>query len=134
MKKMNRPVILIADDSEELRALVVSHLSRKMYKVIAATNGQEAVAASLSVVPDLILMDLQMPVMDGLTAARNIRQRAESRDVPIIFFSAHGIEGIELFVNIDTLGPAPIEYLAKPFNVEHLTTLVESLLVSDHRS
>ena len=134
IKEKNRPVILIADDSEELRALVVSHLSRNMYEVMEATNGQEAVAASQSVVPDLILMDLQMPVMDGLEAAQHIRQRAESRDVPIIFFSAFGGEGIDLFVKINTLGKAPIEYLAKPFKVEHLTTLVESLLVSDKRS
>ena len=127
---MNHPVILVADDNDDFRGLIVSLLSRNEYRVMEATNGREAVAASLSEVPDLILMDLQMPAMDGFEAARDIRQRAESRDVPIIFFSAFGGEGIDLFVKINTLGKAPIEYLAKPFDVKLLNSIVESLLAN----
>ncbi len=128
MQKREHPVILIVDDNIDLRNLLAQLLQHQGYKLIEARNGQEAITMTEQELPDLILMDLQMPVLDGLNAAQQIRQEVQSREIPIIFFTAYGSEGMELFMQIDTLGGAPIEYLTKPLDLEQVQSMVESLL------
>lgn len=80
--------ILIAEDIEDTRYLMKVLLQRRGHTVLEAENGEQAVERALTENPDLILMDLSMPVMDGLTATRCIR-RNETGRTPIVALSAH---------------------------------------------
>ena len=129
--KNEHPVILIVDDNTDLRTMLTMWLQQEGYRLIEARNGQEAIAMTEQELPDLIMMDLQMPILGGLNAAQEIRQRVQSHDIPIIFFSAYGSIGMELFMQIDSLESAPIEYLTKPLDLQQVTTMVASLLNRD---
>jgi len=131
MPKNEHPVILIVDDNTDFRTMLTMSLQQEGYKLVEARNGQEAIAMTEQEIPDLIIMDLQMPILDGLNAAQEIRQRIQSRDIPVIFISGYGRIGMELFMQIDSLGSAPIEYLTKPVDLQHVTTMVTSLLNKD---
>ena len=80
--------VLVVDDSEDIRELMRMMLRGMGYNVVEASNGEEAVDLSLLFHPDLILMDLSMPVLDGYEATRQIRGRPETRDVPIVAVTA----------------------------------------------
>ena len=121
-------MILIADDNDDMRTLMKEWLRRSGYVSIEAENGQEAIEITNRDQPDLILMDLQMPILDGLNAAKQIRHHEQSRNIPIIFFTAYGIDGMEVFLQIDSLGGAPIEYLTKPVDPDELMSAVKRLL------
>jgi two-component system, cell cycle response regulator DivK len=83
--------ILLAEDNEENWEMLSRRLSRRGYVVVVAHDGQQAVEMARSVAPDLILMDMNMPVCDGWEATRRIR--AETNSVPIIAVTAHGTDG-----------------------------------------
>src|SRR5687767_7359141 len=87
----NREVrtILVADDHGDTRRVVRWMLEQKGYAVIEAADGQQAVATAVSQRPDLILMDLLMPVLDGFDAVRQLREHEELRGVPVIAMTAH---------------------------------------------
>ena len=86
--------VMVVDDNPTLREMITVQLQSAGYTVIEAKNGQEAVKLAGRACPDLILMDIQMPVMDGLDATRVIRSIRELCQMPIIAFSAYG-EGEE---------------------------------------
>lgn len=81
--------ILIAEDIEDTRHLMKLVLEMQGHDVVEAVNGEEAVEQALKEHPDLILMDVSMPVMDGLAATRCIRKNAETARIPIVVLSAH---------------------------------------------
>jgi CheY-like chemotaxis protein len=131
--------ILIADDDEDIRAMLSIFLRDEGYRVLEAANGREALEVAQHARPDLILMDLNMPVMDGNAAAEQIRRRQELNDVPIVFISAHGDLGIKLFSDLNKFGAGPIEYLTKSFEVQkpfgdmaQLAELIADLLNRGH--
>ena len=80
--------VLVVDDSDDIRELLCMMLRGRGYRVVEAANGEEAVDLSLLFHPDLILMDLSMPVLDGYEATRQIRGRRETRDVPVVAVTA----------------------------------------------
>ena len=82
-------VILIAEDYDDIRFLIKMVLERKGHNVVEAANGQEAVEVATREHPDLILMDLNMPVMDGIQATQLLREQPETSDVPIVAVTAH---------------------------------------------
>lgn len=82
-------VILVADDIEDTRHLMRLLLEMKGHAVLEAENGEQAVECALKEHPDLILMDLSMPVMDGLAATRRIREHGETALIPIVAMSSH---------------------------------------------
>jgi two-component system, cell cycle response regulator DivK len=115
-----RPTVMVADDSEDIRELVRLQLTRLGYRVIEATNGREAVAAVDQECPALILMDITMPVLDGLDATRMIRGMAERCGVVIIAFTAlHGAGYRE-----SALAAGCDDYLPKPFDLGQLSHLL----------
>jgi two-component system, cell cycle response regulator DivK len=82
-------LILVVDDNENNREVLNLFLAGRGYKTVEASNGLEAVAIAISSCPDLILMDLSMPVMDGFTAVRLIRAPAETSGIPIVACTAY---------------------------------------------
>lgn len=81
--------VLVVDDHEDIRMLLGLRLQMKGCRVVEAANGREAVELAPKIRPDLILMDLSMPVLDGYEATRQIRAQPTLRDVPIIAVSAY---------------------------------------------
>lgn len=124
---MNKTVLLAEDDAT-ISDLLFFWLTKRGIKVVRAANGVEAVEQARRHAPDLLLIDLQMPLVDGMGAARQIRQEGALCRTPIVFITAHGHKGIELFGGIESLGDGPIEYLTKPIDFELLSHLLTELL------
>ncbi len=119
------PSILIVDDEEDIRELIrVNLLRQEDYGLLEASNGLEALHLARTQRPDLIILDLMLPEMDGITVFRNLREDAKTRDIPVIILTARGkleekIEGLELGVD---------DYLSKPFSPKELMLRVRNLL------
>ena len=119
-----RPTILVVDDFEDTRWLLRTWLERKGFRVIEAENGNEAVDEAQSQSPDLIIMDLEMPQLDGLAATRKIRNLEKMAGVPIVAVSAYGanqFRGPALEAGCD-------EYVSTPFEPAELERLIRSYL------
>ncbi len=130
MGKTGETTILIAEDNEDAREMLRVFLENLGYAVIEARTGREAVEAACRKHPDLILMDLNMPEMDGLSAIRWIRAVADLEEIPILANSADGKRGIDLFSDDQSLGRGFLEYIAKPLNLATLGEQIEITLAS----
>lgn len=102
----------------------ISYLSAKGYHLVLATNGQEAVALCQAQHPNLILMDIQMPVMDGMEAIRQIRRDPALANIPIIALTALAMAGDRE----KYLAAGANEYLSKPFKLKQLVTTMGQFL------
>jgi len=116
--------VLIVEDEKDIRQLVIYTLQYAGYQVIAAVNGEEAVALTQQEQPDLILMDVRMPRMDGYQAAQLIKNDEITRHIPIVFLSAKGQEsevehGFEVGAE---------DYMIKPFSPTELIDRIRSVL------
>jgi CheY-like chemotaxis protein len=117
--------ILIAEDERDIRELVtISLRGLGGFDVTQAANGLEAVERARAERPDLILMDVRMPKMTGYEACRQLKESAETRDIPIVFLSAKGQES-EIQKGL-TAGA--VQYILKPFAPDELVREVRSLL------
>ncbi len=116
--------ILVAEDDVDIRNLIGYTLQYNGYQVVEATNGVEAVEKARAERPDLIILDVRMPKLDGLEACILLRNEDSTRDIPIIFLSARGQEA-EIKRGL-ALGAA--EYILKPFPPEDLGWRVGSVL------
>ena len=123
--KSQLPLILIAEDNEANIMTISSYLSAKGYRIVLAKNGEEAIAIALSARPDLILMDVQMPLMDGLEATKQIRQITSLVKVPIIALTA-----LAMANDRDRcLAAGANEYLTKPIKLKELVTMIQKVLI-----
>lgn len=118
------PLILIAEDNEANVMTISSYLTAKGYRLLLAGNGEEAIAKAISSQPDLILMDIQMPLMDGLEATKQIRQIPSLVNIPIIALTALAMTGDR----DRCIGAGANEYLSKPVKLKELTTIIQQLL------
>jgi two-component system, cell cycle response regulator DivK len=117
--------ILVVDDSADTRAVLCRTLAADGYRVIEAADGREAVEVALRECPDLILMDLNMPVMDGLAATERIRDlRERCGDVAIVAVTAFDTYGMREAA----LEAGCQAYLLKPLALDELESVVERLL------
>ena len=87
------PKILIVEDNEMNRDMLSRRLERRGFTVVMAVDGQQGVDMARSEKPDLVLMDMSLPVMDGWTATRTIKDDAELQAIPVIALTAHAMEG-----------------------------------------
>ena len=87
------PKILLVEDNEMNRDMLSRRLERRGYQVVIATDGQEGVARAVEEKPDLILMDMSLPVKDGWTATREIKADARLAATPVIALTAHAMSG-----------------------------------------
>lgn len=114
------PVILVADDEPVNLALIKRRLEWEEYRVETAEDGGQAVEAARRVLPDLIILDVMMPVLDGLQACRLLKEDPATRDIPVIFLSA--LDDTDTKVSGLALGAN--DYVSKPFRVEELLARV----------
>ncbi|MDX2255442.1 MAG: PAS domain S-box protein [Pseudanabaenaceae cyanobacterium bins.39] len=119
-------LILLAEDNQANVNTINSYLTAKGYRLIVANNGSEAISLANSTKPDLILMDIQMPQVDGLEAIRQIRQNPDRLDVPIIALTALAMEGDR----DRCLAAGANEYISKPIRLKQLTQMMQTLLTN----
>ena len=120
----SRATVLVVEDTIDTRLVVSLSLQHEGFSVVTAANGEEAVELATRALPDIILMDLNMPRCDGLAATRRIRRQPEMRDVPILAVTAY-----------DTLGMREAafeagcdEYITKPIDIEQLNNMLGHIL------
>ena len=116
--------ILVVEDNEDNGDMLSRRLQRRGYRVIHAADGQEAVEMAARERLDLILMDVSLPVMDGLEATRRIRARAETQTTPIIAVTAHAMSADR----DKALQAGCNDYHAKPVELPRLLAQMEALL------
>jgi len=125
MKKQAKPqTVLLVEDTEDNRFMMRRLLEMTGYRVIEAMNGEEAVKLAKAESPSLILMDLSLPVIDGLAATRLIRKLPELESIPIIAVSAHDTSDFQseaIQAGCDT-------YVTKPIDFNELEQLIAKLL------
>jgi phosphate regulon transcriptional regulator PhoB len=116
--------VLIVEDEPDIRELVVHHLKREGYQVSAASSGEEALRQVQAAPPDLVILDLMMPSMDGLEVCRRLRQDPATASLPIVMLTAKGDEvdrvlGLEIGAD---------DYVVKPFSPKELLARVRAVL------
>src|SRR5918999_4736900 len=92
-EQRERPIVLIAEDQQDLRQLYAEHLTLSGFDVIEAVNGAEAIDLTSSRLPDVILMDLSMPVVDGWEATKRLRADTRTAHIPVVALTAHDGSG-----------------------------------------
>lgn len=93
-KEAARPRVLLVDDYSDARAMYGEYLEFSGFDVVEAANGEEAVARALDADPDIILMDLSLPVMDGCEATRRLKADARTAAIPVVALTGHALAGI----------------------------------------
>ena len=116
--------VLVVDDFDDTRLLLRTWLKRRGFRVIEAENGNQAVAAARRHQPDFIIMDLEMPELDGLSATRQIRQLDQLPHMPIVAVSAYGANEYRS----QALDAGCDEYVSTPFDPDELENLIRSLI------
>ena len=121
---MAKEVILVVDDEEDIRELVELNLSREGYQILPCDTGERALALVRSRKPDLVVLDLMLPGVDGLEVCRRLKADPDTRHIPVIMLTAKGEEadivaGLELGAD---------DYVTKPFSGKVLAARVRRLL------
>lgn len=116
--------ILVVDDFDDARLLLRTWLERRGFRVVEAENGLQAINQAQTELPDLIIMDVQMPQLDGLSATRQIRNLKSMNSVPIVAVSAYGAD---LFRD-QALAAGCNEYVSTPFEPATLEGIIRSLV------
>ena len=124
------PTILLVEDFDDTRLMMKMWLAKNGYRVVEAESGEEAISAAQRELPDLILMDMMMPGLNGLDATRRIREYQALRRTPIVAVSAYGA---------DEYRPLAIEagcdeYVSTPFEPQELADLIESLIATKQQT
>lgn len=117
-------LILVVDDSADNLAVISLYLQHHGYRVVTANNGEDAVTIAAQMLPNLILMDINLPTLDGLGATRRIRETEALREVPVIAITAFGTEGFQRAAyDVGVSG-----YLTKPLDLDRMNQLIGRLL------
>jgi CheY-like chemotaxis protein len=116
--------ILLVEDNELNRDMLSRRLARRGFEVIVATDGRQAVDAALRERPDLVLMDMSLPVLDGWAATRELKANAQTSTIPVLALTAHAMEGARK----SALEAGCDDYDSKPIELERLLGKIERLL------
>lgn len=130
--KLSRPektgeakfLILVVDDLADNVAMISLALQQQGYRVVTANNGEDAVSVAINTLPNLILMDINLPTLDGLGATRRIRDSEGLRDVPVVAITAFGTEGFQRAA----YDAGVSGYLTKPIDLDRMHQLIARLL------
>jgi DNA-binding response OmpR family regulator len=118
------PLVLVADDDEDIRSLVTFRLERAGYRVVTASDGEHALSLALEHTPDLAVLDVMMPRLDGYELTRRLRQHEATKSMPVILLTARAQEadverGFEVGAD---------DYIRKPFSPQELRARVQAIL------
>jgi CheY-like chemotaxis protein len=130
LDRTKKPVILLVEDMQDVTMLIQDYLERAGYKVVTAPDGLEALTRARLARPDLILMDIQLPRMDGFEATRKLRCEPDFRYTPIIALTALAMPSDRercLAAGMD-------EYISKPVNLKALVRIIESCLFGNEEA
>jgi two-component system cell cycle response regulator DivK len=116
--------ILVVEDTEDNRRILRDLLTRAGFELIEATDGQSGVSMAAAHRPDLILMDIQLPIFDGYEATRRIKSNPDTRNIPIIAVTSYALSGDET----KALAAGCDGYVAKPFSPRRVLAMVQELL------
>jgi CheY-like chemotaxis protein len=116
-----RQLVLVVEDHDDTRFLLRLWMEMRGCRVVEARNGEEAVRLAEALGPDLVLMDTNLPLLDGLMATRRIRNMKTICNVPIVFLSGHAQPDLRLAA----LASGGNEYLVKPFDPKELDSALE---------
>ncbi len=131
MVKENRNTILIVEDEADLRFVILAHLRAAGFNTLEASNGQEGIEMAIEHQPDLVIMDVGLPILDGVAATKLLKGNPETSRIPVLMLT--GRSGAEDVVR--GLEAGAQEYLAKPFDLTELLARVQSVhkLACAHR-
>lgn len=121
---MSKQTILVVDDEQDLLDLIEYNLKKEGYSVLKAENGLEALQTAKEQNPDLVLLDIMMPKMDGLEVCEKMRIDADLRHIPIIFLTARGDEKTE----VEGLDLGADDYVTKPISTTKLISRIKAVL------
>lgn len=127
--KAEKMKILIADDENDVRNMVRFIFERRGFEVVEATDGMEAVTIARQELPDVILLDVMMPVMSGYEATQRLKETEATKRIPIVFLSAKG-QTSEIAKGLQA---GAIAYIIKPFSPKELAAQVEEILQKNQR-
>lgn len=116
--------ILLVEDNEMNRDMLSRRLKRRGYEVMIAVNGAQGVEMATSILPDLILMDMSLPIMDGWEATRNIKADSATQSIPVIALTAHAMSGDRE----KALNAGCDDYDTKPIELSRLLTKIKTFL------
>lgn len=124
MSEVAKPRILVVEDDPDLRRILKLQLTSKGYEVTEAENGAEGFRSIQESIPDCVILDLMMPVMDGFGFLKRARSLMNSKDVPVLILTAsederNKVRGFQYQADA---------YMSKPYDLEKLTTKVEKLM------
>ncbi len=118
------PSILLVEDNEMNRDMLSRRLERRNYEVVIAVDGQEALDKTRALTPDMVLLDMSLPVMDGWTVAGILKSEEATRNIPIIALTAHAMVGDRE----KALAAGCDEYETKPIDFKRLLDKIEAML------
>lgn len=116
--------ILIAEDEKDIRELIAITLQFAGFEVISTANGEEAFRAAIKESPDLLLLDVRMPRMNGYDVCRQVKSHPKTKHIPVVFLSAKGQES-EVHTGIEAGAEA---YILKPFSPDQLIQQIRKIL------
>lgn len=116
--------ILVADDEEDIKMVLQMYLENNGYEVVTAFDGLDAVSKIRDERPDLVLMDIMMPVIDGVEVTRQIKADETTKDIPVIMLTA----AAQSSMVEKAMEAGACEYIAKPFEPEHVQQAIEKIL------
>ena len=119
-----KPLILIADDDPDILALISFRLERAGYEVIGAGDGEQALAAAIARPPDLALLDVMMPKLDGYEVTARLRSNEATRHLPVILLTAR-VQEADIARGVEA---GADDYVRKPFSTQELRERVQAAL------
>jgi len=119
-----RPLVLVADDDPDILALVALRLERSGYEVVVAGDGEQAVAAAMERTPDIALLDVMMPKLDGYEATARLRGIDATRHMPVILLTAR-VQEADIARGLEA---GADDYVKKPFSTQELRDRVQAAL------
>ncbi|MFM2044859.1 MAG: phosphate regulon transcriptional regulatory protein PhoB [Pseudomonadota bacterium] len=124
MNSALKPLILIVEDEVDLVTLLKYNLEKEGFRVVAASDGEEALLLANEQTPHLILLDWMLPLMSGLEVCRQLRRNAKTREVPVIMLTARGEEADK----VRGLNSGADDYISKPFSPTELVARIRAVL------
>ena len=120
--------ILIIEDDEMSRDMLSRRLARRGYETVTGVDGEQGVALACSERPDIILMDMSLPLMNGWEATKRIKEMPETKSIPVIALTSHAMAGDR----DKALAAGCDEYATKPIDLQILLGLIEQFISEEH--